>query len=150
MKKIWIWLSFLLLTLQAFAIEDGHAKYVGGTAPGFTAGTVGQLDTTSESDLIFLYAGRKISIPYASIDSNEYSKEVARHLGILPAIAVALLKTRQYRHYFRISYHDPNGTAQVVVIEVPKTTRRSLQAILDARAPHTTKFPSCGCVSSGS
>ena len=150
MKKIWISLSFLLFTLHAFALKDGHAKYVGGTAPGLTAGTLGQLDTTAESALVFQYAGRKISIPYASIDSNEYSKELARHLGILPAIAVALLKTRQYRHYFRISYRDSNGTEQIVIFEVQKTTYRALQAVLDARAPHTAKFPPCGCVSSGS
>lgn len=139
---------FLFLSWQAFAIEDGHAKYVGGTVHGFAAGTLGRLDTTQDSGLIFQYAGQKISIPYASIDSNEYSKEVARHLGILPAIAVALVKTRQYRHIFRISYRDANGTTQVVVLEVPKNMRRTLQAVLDARAPHTTKLPRCGCIQS--
>lgn len=138
---------FLFLSWNAFAIEDGHAKYIGGTSHGFTAGTIGRLDTTQDSELVFQYAGQKISIPYASIDSSEDSKEVARHLGILPAIAVALVKARQYRHIFRISYHDTNGTTQVVVLEVPKNMRRTLQAVLDARAPHTLKLPRCGCIS---
>lgn len=150
MKKSWICslALFFFLSWHAFAIEGGHAKYVGGTAHGFAAGTVGRLDTTQDSELVFQYAGQKISIPYASINSSEYSKEVARHLGILPAIAVALAKARQYRHIFRISYRDANGTTQVVVLEVPKNMRRTLPAVLDAKAPHTTKLPRCGCIPS--
>ncbi len=139
---------FLFLSWQAFAIDDGQARYVGGTAHGLAAGTLGSLDTTQDSELIFQHAGQKISIPYASIDSNEYSKEVARHLGILPAIAVALVKARQYRHIFRISYHDTSRTTQVVILEVPKNMRRTLEAVLDAKAPHTSKTPRCGCVRS--
>ena len=34
-----------------------------------TVGNVGRLDTTSETSLIFLYAGTKLAIPYASIES---------------------------------------------------------------------------------
>ena len=77
---------FLLLSLSAAALDDGHAKYVGGTVPGLTAGTIVRLDTTSETSLTFQHAGNKVEIPYASIQSYEYSKEVARHLGVLPTL----------------------------------------------------------------
>jgi hypothetical protein len=130
----------LLLSLSASALENGHAKYVGGTLPGVTAGTVGRLYTTSETTLIFEHAGSKVEIPYASIESHKYSKEVARHLGVLPTIAVVLLKVRQHRHFFRISYRVPGAAvAQVVIFEVPKQMPRTLEAILQTRAPSTWK-----------
>jgi hypothetical protein len=130
----------LLLSLSASALEGGHAKYVGGTLPGVTPGVVGRLDTTSDTSLIFEHAGNKVEIPYASIESHKYSKEVARHLGVLPTIAVVLLKVRQHRHFFRISYRVPGvAAAQVVVFEVPKQTPRTLEAILQTRAPSTWK-----------
>jgi hypothetical protein len=130
---------FLLLSLSASAFENGHAKYVGGTVPSLTAGTVGRLDTTSEASLIFLQAGNKLEIPYVSIESYEYSKEVTRHLGVLPAIAVRLFKVRQRRHFFRFSYRDTNNLAQAAVFEVPKQTPPTLQAVLETRAPRSRK-----------
>jgi hypothetical protein len=79
-----------------------------------------------------------VEIPYASIDSYEYSKDVTRHLGVLPAIAVGLVKMRRHSHYFRISYRTENGgPAQIVVLEVPKDMPRTLRAILETRAPGT-------------
>jgi hypothetical protein len=41
----------LLLSLSAFALDQGHALYVGGTVPGVTAGVVGRLDPTSATSL---------------------------------------------------------------------------------------------------
>ncbi len=125
---------FLFLSLSAFALDEGHARYVGGTVPGVPAGVVGRLDTTSDAELIFLQAGNKLAIPYASIESYEYSKEVTQHLGVLPAIAIGLVKMRRHSHFFRISYRNQNAL-QVVVFEVPKHTPHTLQAILQARSP---------------
>lgn len=126
---------FLLLSLSAFALQNGHAKYVGGTVPGLSAGTVGRVDTTSETSLTFVQAGNKLEIPYASIESYEYSKEVTWHMGVLPAIALRLVKARQRRHFFRFSYRDSRNLVQVAVFEVPKQMPRTLQAVLQTRAP---------------
>ena len=130
---------FLLLSFSAPALENGHAKYVGGTLPGVAAETVGRLDTTSEASLIFLQAGNKLEIPYSSIESYEYSKDVTVHLGVLPTIAVGMVKMRRHSHFFRISYRGQDGAVQVVVFEVPKQTPRTLQAILQTRAGCTPK-----------
>jgi hypothetical protein len=124
----------ILLCLSASALDEGHVMYVGGTVPGVNVGTVGQLDTTSVTSLTFEFAGHKVAIPYASINSYEYTKEVSRHLGVVPAIAVGLVKKRRHRHFFRISYREPDAE-QVVVLEVPKQMPPSLQAILQARMP---------------
>ena len=124
----------ILVCLSASALDEGHVMYVGGTVPGVNAGTVGRLDTTSVTSLTFEFAGNQVAIPYASIKSYQYTKEVSRHLGVLPAIAIGLVKKRQHRHFFRISYHEQDAE-QVVVLEVPKQMPPSLQAILQARMP---------------
>lgn len=130
------------LSLPSFAIDSAHVKYEGGTATVVSSGTVGRLDTTSSTSLVFQSAGRKIEIPYASIESYQYTCEVARHLGFLPTIAVGLLKVRQRRHFLRVTYREagggPGSIAQVAVFEVPKQAPRTLQPILDARSPHAS------------
>ena len=45
MKKFWICFWLLLFSCRAFAIDEGDTKYVGGTASGFSDGTIGKLDT---------------------------------------------------------------------------------------------------------
>ena len=135
----------LLLSLPAAAANAGRVKYAGGTVPGVNIGTGGTVDTTAETSLTFEYAGNKLLIPYASIESFDHSEVVARHLGVLPTIVVGLIKARQRRHFFRISYRGSNDVAQVVVFEVPKQMPLPLQAVLVARTarvappPHTDK-----------
>jgi non-ribosomal peptide synthetase component F len=117
--------------------------YAGGTVTTLQAGVVGRFDTSSDTLLAFEHSGGKLTIPYASIHTFQYSIEVTRHLGVLPAIAIGLVKMRQHRHYFRISYRDTEGAPQVAVFEVPKHMPRTLQAILEARVPKKTLPASC-------
>ena len=84
-------------------------------------------------------SGTKLLIPYADIQTFEYSTEVTRHLGVLPAIGVGLVKMRRHRHYFRISYRGAADVSQVAVFEVPKHMPRALRAVLEARAPQTCR-----------
>lgn len=139
MKKFVVFSLLLIVSILALAVEDGQVMYVGGTAPGVNAGVIGRLDTTAETALIFEYSGNKLAIPYDAIQSFEYSKEVSRHLGVLPAIAVGMFKMRRHGHFFRISYHDSNHVAQAVVFEVPKHMPRALLAVLTTRAPQGCK-----------
>ena len=80
-----------------------------------------------------------MAIPYAKVDSFEYTNQIARHLGVLPAIAVGLVKKRQRRHFFQISYHDENNLSQVVVFEVSKQMPQALLAVLQIRSPQACK-----------
>jgi hypothetical protein len=81
-----------------------------------------------------------VEIPYASIESYEYAKEVTRHLGVVPAVAVGLVKMWRHSHYFSIAYRiETGGTAQIVVFEVPKDMPRTLQAVRQTRAPGARK-----------
>jgi hypothetical protein len=128
-----------MVSLPLGAAEDDRVMYVGGTAPAVQAGVFGRLDTTSETMLLFEYAGNKLAIPYAKIDSFQCYEEVARHLGVLPAIGVGLVKKRQQRHFFQISYRNENNLRQVAVFEVPKQMPETLLAVLQARAPQGCK-----------
>ena len=139
MKKLMTFCLLFALALPMAAVEDDQVMYAGGTAPALRVGVVGRLDTTSEQSLAFESSGPKLLIPYADIQSFEYSTEVTRHLGVLPAIGVGLVKMRRHRHYFRISYRGADNVSQVAVFEVPKQMPRTLRAVLEARAPKGCK-----------
>jgi hypothetical protein len=144
MKKV-IAVSLLLLSsLAARAVEDTQVEYIGGTVQTIPAGAVGHLDISSGTILSFQYAGGTLAIPYNTIRSYEYTQEVAHHLGVAPAIAVGLVKKRQRRHFFRISYQDQTNVAQVLVLEVSKQMPTTLLAVLQVRAPQGCK-PSGPC-----
>jgi hypothetical protein len=128
-------LVLILMPMAAEAVEDAQVMYAGGTVAGLKQGSIGKLDTRSLDSLTFESASGMIVIPYAKIDSYEYSHPVARHLGVLPAIAVGMVKKRQRRHFFRISYRDEAGDLRVALFEVPKQMPPVLLAVLGAKAP---------------
>lgn len=141
MKKLAVFCLVLIFLQPAGAVKNEQVKYIGGTVRVATAGVLGRLDTTSDAALSFDYPGNKLVIPYAKIESFEYSEQVARHLGVLPAIAVGLVKKRQQKHFVRISYRDTGDMSQVAVFEVSKKMPRTLMAILQTRAPQGCKRP---------
>ena len=140
MKKILTFCLLFVAALPANAAEDGLVLYAGGTLPTLQTGVTGHLDTTSPTALSFNYAGNKLQIPYAKIDTFRYSQPVTHHLGFLPAVAIGLVKSRQRKHLFQISFRDENNASQVAIFEVPKSMPPSLlRAILQTRAPQACK-----------
>ena len=107
----------LAFSRLALAVDDGDVLYVGGTVLSPRAGSSGKLDTTSQTELIFVSSSARLVISFASIDSYEYSQRVAHHLGVLPAIAVGLVQKRQRKHFLRIAYHDESKTPQVAIFD---------------------------------
>jgi hypothetical protein len=138
-KRLTTLCLLLAIAWPAAAVEEGQVIYLGGTAPTLKEGAIGRLDTSSSASLKFESAGGKLEIPFAKIDSYTYSQEVARHLGVLPAMVVGMVKKRQRRHFFRISFHDEANAPQVAVFEVPKQMPKTLLAVLQARAPQSCK-----------
>jgi hypothetical protein len=135
----------LVVSTIALAVENDEAMYAGGTILAVAAGTTGHLSTSARDALIFEGPGTRIEIPYASINSFEYTQNVTRHLGVLPAIATGLLRHRQHRHFFRIEFQPESQPPQVVILEVSKHVPKVLQAVLETRAPQGCKaLPICG------
>jgi hypothetical protein len=135
MKKLIAILLVLAFALPAAAVvDDGEVAYLGGTAAGMKENTIGHFDTTQATSLVFDYKGGKLEIPWASITHYEYTRKLARHLGITLTIAVALVKHLQRRHYFVIDYKDEKGVAQSAVFEVAKDLPQTLEAVFRVRA----------------
>jgi phosphatidylglycerophosphate synthase len=148
LRKILVAGALCTLTLPLFAVEAGQVVYVSGTSPTIANNTLGSLNTALPTALIFRgmgnTSGAELDIPYKNIRSFQYSSEVARHLGVLPAVTVGLVRRRERQHFFSISYIDESNTPQAVVFEVPKHDPRGLLTILRARAPQA-----CGKVTNG-
>jgi len=125
----------LIVPLATIAIENGQVMYAGGTVAVLKEGAIGKLNTTSPTALSFETSGSRLVIPFANIESYEYSQEVARHLGVLPAIATGLVRHRQKRHFVRIAYKEEDNAKQVAIFEVSKEMPHTLLAILQLRAP---------------
>jgi hypothetical protein len=113
--------------------------YVGGSAANMKEGTLGKLDAASKDEIVFVYSGGKFTIPFATLDSYESSDRVARHLGVVAAVAVGLVRRRQRRHFFEFHYRDENHVAQVAIFEVPKDMPQTLLGILQVRVPSACK-----------
>lgn len=115
----------LLASMAVIAVENGQVMYVGGTVSGVNEGVLGKLDFVSETSLIFAETGgSKLAIPFAKMESYEYSNEVAHHLGVLPAIGVGLVKKRQRKHFFRISFRDEKMFPRWQFLKFRNTCRR--------------------------
>lgn len=143
MKKLVALCLLFSLALPVAAVEDGQVMYVGGTISGLKEGVIGQLDTESQASLAFKSSGATLAIPYEKIESFEYYEQVARHLGVLPAIVVGLVRKRQHRHFFRITFREEMKAPQVAIFEVPKQMPHSLLAVLQARAPQGCRPQRC-------
>jgi uncharacterized protein YcfJ len=81
-----------VMSLSASALTDGQVMCAGGTVRGLGVNTVGRLDIASDTSLTFEPAGSRLTIPHSAIEAFVYSKEVTRHLGVLPAIGIGLIK----------------------------------------------------------
>ena len=150
MKRLISILLLLAFTLPAFAIvDDGEAMYLGGTAVGVKEGATGKFDTTQADTLNFVYKDGKLQIPYAKVTSFQYERKRARHLGIAPTIAVAMVKHLQRRHFFTIDYKDEKGVPQTAVFEVSKDMPQTLEAVLRVRSPRNAARPQPPCYNPG-
>ncbi|HXR40110.1 MAG TPA: hypothetical protein VN776_13515 [Terracidiphilus sp.] len=135
--------------VPAFAVEGKEAAYVAGTGQTVKEGTVGVLNTSSATALVFESSGGQISIPYARVVSYQYRQEVKVHLGVLPAIAVGLVKRRAKRHFVTITWKGDGDQREVVTLEVSKTEPEILLGLLRALAPEPCRAkPGLPCGSS--
>lgn len=141
MKRFAALFLLLAVSVPAGAIDDGQVSYVGGTVQDLPPGAIGRLDMSSETEIAFDFPSKKLSMPYANIISFEYRQEVAHHLGVLPAIAVGLVKARQRRHIFELRFKDSESPNEVAVVEVSKQRSQALLAVLRARTVMACKSP---------
>jgi hypothetical protein len=131
--------GMVLKGTQAHAVEGKEVAYVSGTSQTIKEGVVGVLNTSSATDLVFEAGSGRISIPYTRVVSYQYRQEVKVHLGVLPAIAVGLVKKRARRHLVTIIWQGEGNQREVMTLEVAKTEPQALLALLRARATEACK-----------
>lgn len=123
------------MSTAAVAAEEPEVEYVNGTVPGLKDGSTGTIDMSSPQALEFHSGSSHFSIPYAEITSVKYREENRFRLGVLPAIAVGLLKARSKRHFVSIAWQHDDDESQVVTLDGSKEKARGLMAVLRVRAP---------------
>jgi hypothetical protein len=136
---VWLLLAIVSVTPQVFALDGKDVAYVSGTVKGVSEGTAGGLETTLAEALEFRSSAGQFAIPYARIKSYQCREETKFHLGVLPAIAVALVKKRAKVHFVTIVWNDEGDTAEVAKLELSKNGSEALMDLLRARAPMRTK-----------
>jgi len=129
----------VLMASPAHALDPNQAVYIGGSAS-VTPDTLGTLDTTSPTALLFRFkqpdgAAAQVSINYGGVHTVNASNEVTHHLGVAPAIAVGLLAARQRRYFVTLTWTDEAGVAQAAQIEVPRREQQPLVTLIRARMP---------------
>ena len=150
MNRIATMILVLALAGAAFAQQSQTVEYSGGTVPNLKAETEGTLDLSDPDNLIFQYASGKVLIPYRHMQSYQYNEEVRHHLGVLPAIAVGLVRARLKNHFIRVTYLDDNKAQQIALFNVPKDMPKVLEPVLQARiakkekACNTRNASGCG------
>lgn len=135
MKRAFLAILIVAVWLPAFSVSGEPIIYAGGTIPILTQGAEGTLDTTQPDSLSFRSQSAQVTIPYDKMQKFEYEKQVAHHLGVLPLIAVSLVKMRQENHFVRITFLDEKNVAQIVIFELPKHVPETLLPVLQTRAP---------------
>ena len=120
---------------QAFAVEGTNVEYVNGTVQGVKEGTTGTLESTSHTLLEFRSGVGQFSIPYGEIAFVKCQVENRFRLGVLPAIAVGLVKARAKRHFVTIGWKHGDDLPQVVALDTSREKYLGLIAVLLARAP---------------
>ena len=135
-------IAVAMTAVEAFGLEGQEVAYVAGTVPALKVGIVGTLDTTVAAALEFRSGTDQFSIPYARIISYQCREETRFHLGVLPAIAVGLVKKRTKVHFVDITWQGENNEAQVVTLETSKRGSEALLTVLRARAVEASKTKS--------
>lgn len=126
-------------SIPALAAEGLEVTYLNGTVKAIAENASAKLDTTTSAALQLQAGQSQIAIPYSSVTTYEYREENRFRLGVLPTIAVTLLKARSKRHLVTIGWKDDSGAAQTATFETNRDRAQGLVKILEARCPQVCK-----------
>jgi hypothetical protein len=125
--------------VQASALEQNHATFAIGTVQTVKVGTVGTLETSSATELVFHSNAGQFAIPYAQVVSYTWRDHLKTPLGILPTIALALVIWPPKTYFITITWRSEQGTTEVATFEVSRLESEGLAALLKARAPYACR-----------
>lgn len=142
--------SLLLLAPAAAAgVGKNEVRYLGGVWPDVPEGAEGKV-RMEEDAAVFLFHGRRFTLPYASITSIEYGQKVGRRIGAtigwgvttLGVAALPMLLSKKRRHFATIGYTDEQGRPQGLVVEFGKEIKRGAMKMLSLKSGKEIEFES--------
>ena len=123
----------LILSGPAEAVDQGKARYIGGTLK-VKEKSEGAIDLKDEEVLFFMPKdSRDVEIRWKAIKEVEYGQKVGRRVAMAILVSPVALFSKARRHYVTISWEDKSGTEQAAVLEFDKNDIRSVLAIFKAR-----------------
>ncbi len=120
--------------LMAYAADGMGVTYVSGTVAGMQRGVKGNVETEDAEHLVINANGRRLAIPYKKLRSFHCRQEVRYHLGVLPAIAVGLLKARSRVYTVLLEWDVDGQEPEVATLELSHRDQESLRDVLRVRA----------------
>ena len=119
------------------AVDSKKAEYVGGTIAGIEEKAEGNLDTTTEAQMVFTPErgkGPSLMIPYTNITGLEYRQKAGRRVGAAILVNPLLLFSKKRKHFFTIGFKDKDGKEQAIVLELGKDIVRTTLTIIETRS----------------
>ena len=129
--------AVMLATVTLGAVDSKKAEYVGGTISAIQEKAEGNLDTATETQMVFTPErgkGPSLMVPYANITSLEYGQKAGRRVGAAILVNPLLLFSKKRKHFFTIGFKDKDGKEQAIVLELGKDIVRTTLTIIETRS----------------
>ena len=119
---------------MAFPVDQGKAKYIGGTVASIPEKAEGPIDLKSEDKLSFMpEKGTRLEIPWTSVQELEYGQKVGRRWRTAILIAPIALLSKARKHFVTVTFTDAQGKEQAAVLEFDKHDIRQNLTIFRTR-----------------
>jgi len=119
------------------AVDSKKAEYVGGTISTIQEKAEGNLDTATDTQMVFTPErgkGPSLMVPYASISSLEYGQKAGRRVGVAILINPLALFSKKRKHFFTVGFKDKDGKDQAIVLELGKDIVRTTLTVVETRS----------------
>ncbi len=138
----------LLVTVMAAnvtlgAVDSKKAEYVGGTISAIQERAEGNLDTATDTQMVFTPErgkGPSLMVPYTSITSLEYGQKAGRRVGVAILISPLALFSKKRKHFFTVGFKDKDGKEQAIVLELGKDIVRTTLTVVETRSGQKIEY----------
>lgn len=125
-------LSFSLVFLIT-AHAQTPASYHSGSLATAQPGVQGMLDVSQSKQLLFAFGTSRLTVPYERITDVDTWEKVRHRMGVVPTLAVVMIKRRSRQYFLKLTYKDEADVAQTAVFEVSKDQQGTLATVIRTR-----------------
>lgn len=125
------------------AVGSRKAEYVGGTVATISEKAEGNLDTATDTQIVFTPErgkGPSLMIPYAAITGLEYGQKAGRRVAVAVLVSPLALFSKKRKHFLTISYKDNADKEQAIVLELGKDIVRTTLTVVETRSGKAIEY----------